>query len=226
MKNTRASRLRVLPLMIACTGAGLALSFSFSALAPAPAQAQVGALPATVGVVDEDVLATDYKEYQNAISALDKRAQDLDEKIPAREYLDDKEGTLFDTLIVLPTLTPTQQTQLNGLIATGKAKKAELTNLVGNPNRTSKDEARRLELQALSTRNDPNLRKISQGLVDSLRTEQSKVDEFYTARANTVVTQVAAEKKMVAVMRKKALVWSADNIDITQEVLRRLNPKG
>ncbi len=219
-----SSRLRAFGLLVVCAGAGSALTVSVSNLTrPAQAQAQA-ALPA-VGVVDEDILAEGYKDYQNAIGALDKRAQDLDEKIPAREYLNDTEGARFDALIVMPAFTPAQQTELNGLITTGKNRKAEYMDLVGKANRTPKDEARRVELQAFSTKNGPNLQKISQSLVDALRTEQEKVDKAYTDKANTVVMQVASERKMTAVMRKKALVWWADNADITQEVLKRLNPK-
>ena len=212
------ARLRALPLLATL---GLASALAFVPAITPTAHAQ--ALPASVGVVDEDKLADGYKEYQNAIGALDKRAQGLDAKIPAREYLNDSEGRAFDSVIVLGTLAPSQQTQLDGLVKTGNDRKAEFLALIGKPNRTPADNARLKELQDTATRNGPDLQRLSQNLLEAIRKQQDDVDKKYTDKANSVVIQIAGEKRLVAVMRKKALVWSADNIDITQEVLKRLN---
>ena len=213
------AQLRALPLLATL---GLACAFAVVAVRPA-ANAQTQALPSSVGVVDEDKLADGYKEYQNAIGALDKRAQGLDTKIPAREYLNDTEGKAFDSIIVLATLAPSQQAQLDGLVKTGTDRKAEYLGLVGKSNRTPADNARLKELQDISTRNGPDLQRLSQNLLETIRKQQDDVDKKYTDKANSVVIRIAGEKKLVAVMRKKALVWSADNIDITEEVLKSLN---
>ena len=190
---------------------------------PAAPVAQAQALPSTVGVVDEDKLADGYKQYQTAISDLDKRAQGLDTKIPAREYLNDTEGKAFDSIIVLSTLSPAQQAQLDGLVKTGNDRKAEYIGLVGNANRTPADNARLKELQDIAAKNGPELQRLSQNLLEAIRKQQDSVDKQYTDKANSVVIQIASEKKLVAVLRKKALVWSLDNIDITDDVLKRLN---
>ena len=110
MKTTRSSsfvlsRLRALPLL----AIGLSCAVAF---VPAPRAAHAQTM--TVGVVDEDKLAESYKAYQTAIAAVDTRAQGLDSKIPAREYLNETEGKAFDSIIVLPTLAASQQTQLDG----------------------------------------------------------------------------------------------------------------
>ena len=222
MKITSSSRLRALPLLLAFVGAGSALSFS--ALTP-PSPAQTSAIPASVGVVDEEKLADGYKAYQSAISALDARAQGLDAKIPAREYLDDSQGNRFDALIILPTLTPAQQIELDKLVETGSDRKAKYLGLVGKANRTDADTRQMQELLGFSNKNKPALQRLSQNLLEAIRAEQDKVDKDYTDRANQVVIRIAGEKKLVAILRKKALVWSADNIDITDEVLKSLNPK-
>ena len=111
----------------------------------------------TVGVVDEDKLAESYKAYQTAIADVDKRAQGLDSKIPAREYLNETEGKAFDSIIVLPTLAASQQTQLDGLVKTGNDRKVEFLGLIGKSNRTPADDARLKELQAIATKNGPRL---------------------------------------------------------------------
>ena len=193
------------------------------ALPPVAPVAHAQALPSTVGVVDEDKLADGYKEYQNAIASLDTRLQTLQDRMPAREYLNDTEGKAFDSIIVLTTLAPSQQTQLDGLVKTGADRRAEFLSLISNASRTPANNARLKELQDMATKNGPNLQTLSQSLLDSMRKQQDDVDKKYTDKANSVVIQVASEKKLNAIIRKKALVWSADNIDITDDVLKRLN---
>ena len=211
------SRLRTLPLLATL---GVASAFAFVPAAPV-AQAQASA--PTIGVVDEDKLADGFKAYQTAISDVDKRAQGLDAKIPAREYLNEGEGKVFDSLIVMPALSAAQQTQLDGLVKTGNDRKAEFLGLIGNANRTPDNNKRLSELQAIATKNSPDLQRLSQNLLEAIRKQQDDVDKSYTDKAQSVVIQVAAEKKLSIVIRKKAAVWSSDSIDITQDVLKRLN---
>ena len=220
MKTTQSnpfSRLRALPLL-ATFGLTCALAYL-----PAAPVAHAQALPSTVGVVDEEKLADGYKQYQTAIGDLDKRAQGLDAKIPAREYLNETEGKAFDSIIVLSKLSPAQQTQLDGLVKTGNDRKAEFLGLIGKADRTPADNTRLKELQDIASKNGPDLQRLSQNLLEAIRKQQDEVDKSYTDKANSVVIQVATEKKLGAVIRKKALVWSADNLDITEEVLKRLN---
>ena len=220
MKTTNSfpfSRLRALPLL-ATLGLTCALAYL-----PATPVAHAQALPSTVGVVDEEKLADGYKLYQTAIGELDKRAQGLDTKIPAREYLNETEGKAFDSVVVLSKLSPAQQTQLDGLVKTGNDRKAEFLGLIGKADRTPADNTRLKELQDMASKNGPDLQRLSQNLLEAIRKQQDEVDKSYTDKANSVVIQVASEKKLSAVIRKKALVWSADNIDITEEVLKRLN---
>ena len=193
------------------------------ALSPVAPVAHAQALPSTVGVVDEDKLADGYKEYQNALASLDTRVQTLQNRLPAREYLNDTEGKAFDSIIVLPTLAPSQQTQIDGLVKTGADRRAEFLSLISNASRTPANNARLKELQDMATKNGPNLQTLSQSLLDSMRKLEEDVEKKYTDKANSVVIQVASEKKLNAIIRKKALVWSADNIDITDDVLKRLN---
>ena len=200
---------------------GLASAGVLAPLAPV-AHAQ-NAQNASVGVVDEEKLADGYKLYQTAIGDLDKRAQGLDSKIPAREYLNETEGKAFDSIVVLDKLSPAQQTQLDGLVTTGNARKAEFLGLIGNASRTPANNARLTELQTIASKNAPDLQRLSQSLLEAIRKQQDDVDKSYTDKANSVVIRIATEKGLSAVIRKKALVWSKDSIDITDEVLKALN---
>lgn len=202
-------------------GATLPLLLAFGATVVAPPAAQAQTL--AVGVVDEDKLADGYKKYKSAIEAIDKRAQGLDAQIPAREFLSDEEGKSFDTLIVLATPTAQQSTQLQGLITTGMNKRATFMSLVGKAQRSEAETAQMKALQDQMTKNGPSLRTVSDNLLATIRQQQDDTDKQYTDRANSVVGQVANDKKLVLIVRKKALVWSAEAIDITDEVLKRLN---
>lgn len=200
----------------------LLLAFGATTVAPRAAQAQAAATLA-IGVVDEDKLADGYKKYKDAVSAIDKRAQGLDAQIPAREFLSDEEGKNFDNLIVLPNPTAEQNTRLQALIKTGMDKRAGFMSLVGKATRSDKENTDMKGLQDQMTKNGPALRAVSDALLAAIRQQQDDTDKLYTDRANSVVAQVAAEKKLVLIVRKKALVWSTDTIDITEDVLKRLN---
>jgi Skp family chaperone for outer membrane proteins len=197
----------------------LLLAFGTTTVVPRAAQAQTLA----VGVVDEDKLADGYKKYKDAVDAIDKRAQGLDAQIPAREFLSDEEGKSFDTLIVLPNPTAAQNTQLQGLIKAGMDKRATFMSLVGKATRNEAETSQMKGLQDQMTKNGPALRSVSDNLLATIRQQQDDTDKQYTDRANSVVAQVANDKKLMLIVRKKALVWSADSVDITDEVLKRLN---
>lgn len=192
---------------------------SVSSLAPRAAHAQA----VSMGVVDEDKLAEGYKKYKTAIEVIDKRAQDLDGQIPAREYLSDAEGKQFDTLIVKTSPTAKENTDLQGIIKIGLDKRAVFMGLIGKSNRTAEETVQMKALQDQAARNTPALRGTSDALLAAIRTQQDETDKLYTDRANSVIAQVAGDKKFALVVRKKALVWSLPTIDITEEVLKRLN---
>jgi Skp family chaperone for outer membrane proteins len=176
-----------------------------------------------VGVVDEDKLADGYDKYKAEIDKLDKRAQDLDTKIPAREFLNDEEGKKFDGFIVQPNLSAADKTALDALVKLGLDRRAEYMGLVGKAVRTDPEKTRMNTLQEMMTKNSDSLRGISDKLLAAIRQQQDTVDKQFTDKANSVVQQVAADKKLSIIVRKKALVWSADSVDITSEVLNRLN---
>lgn len=176
-----------------------------------------------IAVIDEDKLADGYIAYKNAIDALDKRAQTLDSQVPAREYLSDAEGKAFDALIVVAGPSAAQNAQLQTLIKSGLDKRATYMSLIGKANKTPKDLADIKALQDQGAKNGPLLRAVSESLLASIRKQQDDTDKLYTSRADAAIATMAAEKKLSVVMRKKALVWSLPAIDVTDDVLKRLN---
>ncbi|HEX8834859.1 MAG TPA: OmpH family outer membrane protein [Abditibacteriaceae bacterium] len=205
-------------------GLSALLGLCLMTVAPSGAmqQAHAQATP-VIGVVDEDKLAERYTAYRDAIAKLDKRAQELDSQLSARELLNDAEGKTFDELIVKATRTPAEQTQLTNLVKIGTDRRAEYMGLLPKATRTDVENARVKSLETQARDNATKLRAISDQLYNDIKKVQEETDKTYTERANNVIAQVAADKKYVVVVRQRAVIWSAPASDITEEVLTRLN---
>ncbi len=199
-----------------------ALTFSSAVTLVRPSVAQAQAV--SIGVVDEDKLADGFKKYADAVAAIDKLAQGLDAKIPAREYLTVEEGKTFDAAIVKSvSLSAPANPAFDTLVKTGLDRRAEYTGLIGKSPRTAEDTTRMTTLQTYATQNRAQLSALSDQLLQLVRVQQDETDKQYTDQANTVVRQVAQDRKFAMIIRKKALIYSSDAVDVTAEVLNRLN---
>lgn len=178
-----------------------------------------------LGVVDEDKLAEGYKAYRDAVQKVDASAQELDRRLTSRELLNDTEVKRFDELIVKDkdTLTAAEEGELTNLVKTGADRRAEYIRLVGTATRTAEQNARIKELESTSQKNAPSLQRMQDTLFSAVKKQQDAIDKQYTDHANQVIEQIAGEKQLVLVVRKRAVVWNSDKIDITAAVLERLN---
>lgn len=197
--------------------AALGLFLGLASISPVRAQNTI------VGVVDEDKLADGYKKYKDIVDQIDKRAQKMDQQIPAREFLNDDEGKNFDTLMMKNPISDADQKTLDALVKTGMDRRTSFMSIIAKPNRSDAEAANMKSMQDQMTKNGPAVRALSEGLLAAIRKQQDDTDAEYTGRANQVVAQVATEKKLALVVRKRAVVWSSDAIDITADVLARLN---
>lgn len=198
----------------------LTVTSAASVIHPAVAQAQ--GVP--IGVVDEDKLADGFKKYAAAVASIDKLAQDLDAKIPAREYLTAEEGKKFDDAVVQSvSLTAPPSTILDDLKKVGLDRRATYSGLIGKAPRTDAETTQMTLLQGYAAANRVPLGQLSDKLLQLVRDLQDKTDKQYTDQANSVVAQVASDKKLLIIVRKKALIYSSDTVDVTAEVLNRLN---
>ena len=201
-------------LVCACLLSGLA-SFAPTANAQAP--------KISIGIIDEDKLAQGYTKYRESIVALDKRAQELDTRLESRELLQGDVQKRFDALIVNTKRSPAEETELNKLVETGVAKRAELLGLIGKNNRSKDDDKRLDELNNITGENASTLAKLQDTLYSQIKQDQERIDMENTDRANNVIERVASEKKLTLVWRKRAVIWSAPTVDITDAVLAALN---
>jgi len=183
------------------------------------AQAQV----ANVGVVDEAKLGLEYKKYKEAMDANEKRADDVEGKLAARELLTDTEGKQFDDLIRKAAPSPAETTSLTTLVTSGTNRRAEYLGLVGKATRTDAETARMKALEADATRNAPALQKVMDDIFNDLKKQRAEIEQQHLDKASKVIEQVAGDKKLTIVISKRSVIWNAAALDITDEVLSRLN---
>ena len=191
-----------------------------AALVDAPS---VQAQGVTVGTLDEDKLADDYKAYKTALDEIEARAKGIDSKLEARELLSTDEGKKFDDLILKTPRTAPDEAALNALVKTGSDRRAEYLALIAKSNRNADEEAKIKTFLGYSQGNDADLRALSNKLFGAIKTEQEATEKKFTDQANNVIADVAKKKGIKLVVRKRALVWSDDAVDITKDVLAMLN---
>lgn len=178
-----------------------------------------------LGVLDEAKLSDEYTAFQEAMKAVDQRAQNLDEQLKARDLLDEKEGGRFDTLIIKLDLSEEEQKELDELLKSGNGRLNELQSLSGKASRTDDDNARVEELRNILKTNAGSTQKLQDELLKGLLDQKHETEEKYIKQANNTVAEIAKQKKLDLVLSKGAVVWNAPSVDITEDVLKKLNKK-
>lgn len=193
-----------------------------SSLGTVRAQAQA-AQAVTIAVVDEDKLADGFTKYQNAIKELEKRSQGISGQLTARSLLNTDEAKDFDGIVAKSTLSQAEQGKVDGYIKTSNNRNDEYINLNGKVAKTDADTARIKELRDLATANSDAVGTLSDRLYAALKLQQDETDKQYTDQAKEAIVQVAKERKFTMVVRSRGVIWNVASIDITDDVLKRLN---
>ncbi len=179
--------------------------------------------PITVGVLDEIKLGEGYTKYRTAVEDLNQRAKKLEEQLRAREVLDATEGAKFDEYIGKATLTPEETTAFEEVIKTGLDRRKRYVDLSGKAERTEEESALLKAVEANRKANEVALNKLEDGMFKDLQSRERTTDQEYIEKANLEVQKVAVDKKLLVVLRKDAVAWFSPSVDITEEVLKRLN---
>lgn len=204
--------------VLTCALTGLTVAPSLTQ----PARAQQAA-PITIGVVDEGKIGEGYKRYRDALTAIDRRAQTLQEQLLARFVLNDTEAKRFDELIAKDARTAPETTELTTLVRTGTARQTEYQDLQGKANRSEQDVARMKVLQDLAQGNQIGTQRIEDALLSKIKKDQDDAETKYLAEAKTVIGRIATARKLTLVLSMRAVAWNLPAVDITNEVLAQLN---
>lgn len=208
------SRKQVWTVLAAC-----ALSFGILA-GPSTVRA---AEPIAMGVLDEMKLGEGYLKYRNAVDELTQHAQKLEAKLQAREVLGTTEAKKFDELTAKIKPSAEEKTELEALAKAGGERRKKYTELAGKAERTPEEDQFLKDVQTDIKTNEEAVNLLEDNMFQELKTREKETDKEYIDKANLEVQKVAADKKLVAVLRKDAVAWFAPSVDITDEVLKRLN---
>jgi Skp family chaperone for outer membrane proteins len=198
-----------------------ALALGLAAGAP---QARAADAP-NIGILDEVKLGDNYTKYRTAVDELNQRAKKLEEQLRARAVLNETEGKRFDELFSKPEPTEKETAELDTLIKTGVERGRTYLDLTGKAERTPDEDKLIKDVEANKKANALTLAKLEDSMFQELQTRERATDKQYIELANIEVQKVAADKKLVAVLRKDAVAWFSPSVDITDEVLKRLNNK-
>lgn len=208
------SRKQVWAALAAC-----ALSFGLFA-GTAPVQA---ADPVNVGVLDEMKLGEGYVKYRTAVDELTQYAQKLEARLQAREVLNATEAKKFDELIGKSKPSSEESAELEALVKAGGERRRKYTELAGKAERSAEEDQFLKDVQADIKTNEEAVNRLEDTMFEELKARERETDKEYIDKANREVQKVATDKKLTAVLRKDAVAWFAPTVDITDEVLKRLN---
>lgn len=176
-----------------------------------------------IGVLDEAKLGEGYTKYRSEMEDLDRRAKLVQLQVGARRFLAPAEGARLDELAKKTTRTPVEETDYQALVKLGSERITRYNVLSGQAT-LSEDEKK--SFKDMQDYQKANL-KIANDLEDSafqvLRVQQEATDKKYIDNANAMVQKVAVDQKLTVLLRKDAIIWSTPTVDITDEVLKRLN---
>ena len=212
-------KLRKVPRILAALGA-CAMAFGLAFQAPA-----LAADAPNIGILDEEKLGEGYPKYRAAVDELTQRAKKLEDQLRARAVLDAEGGKRFDELFAKPTLTEKETAELEGLIKSGIERGKQYIDLSGKAARTPDEDTFIKDVETSKKASELILTRMEDAMFQDLQARERATDKEYIDKANTEVQKVAADKKLVAVLRKDAVAWFAPSVDITDEVLKRLNGK-
>ena len=179
--------------------------------------------PVVIGVLDESKLGKDYVKYRSELDDLTRRADVLDKQLAARNVMNETEAKRFDKLILQTTRTPAEETEFQALIKVGADRNVDLTGLIGKAQRSADEEARLKLFQGYVKTNTSALRRLEDDLMQDLSTKGDAANKKYLDLANDMVKKVAIDKKLTVVLPRDAVIWFTPTLDITEEVLSRLN---
>jgi Skp family chaperone for outer membrane proteins len=138
-------------------------------------------------------------------STLDDQQKQLNNMYAGR-LLDDKERAELETLQKLPSPNPTQTKRI-----------AELAKL------SDADRNRRTQLANYLEKQNQRVMQLQQSLGQARQQKQENVMERAMNTIMTAVRAVATERGIEMVVDRSTVLFSRDDRDITDEVLRRLN---
>ena len=192
--------------------------------APAPLLSTAYAQDApTIGVVDGVKINKEFTKLTDALETFDKRRDTLRTQLDARVFMSEADTKRFDELIVKATLTPAETTELAKLVASGTKRRSDYNALLAKAARSDDENKAIKDIEAETQRTATTFQAILDQVEQAVNKQELDTEDQYRSQIIKVVEDVAKEKKLVIVVIKQAVTWNSAAIEITDEVLTRLN---
>ena len=177
----------------------------------------------SIGVVDDDAVSEKYVKYNETFDNLKKRGDAIEELANTRALLKDDEAASYEPLVLKAAPTADDTTKLAAFTKTAETRRAEYTSLNGKVEKNDADKVRIKELNDLFQGNGKKSDELYQKLRTALDKQVVDARKQYSDNVKKVVGDVAKERKFTLVVMASSVMWNAPTVEITDEVLKRLN---
>ena len=193
-------------------------------LTPAPLLSAAYAQDApTIGVVDGVKINDSFTKLKTALEAIDTRKNTLRGQLDARVFMSEADTKRFDELIVKATLTPAETTELAKLVENGNKRRTNYNALLAKAARSDDENKSIKDIEAETQRTATTFQAILDQVDQAVTKQELDTEEQYRSQIIKVVEDVAKEKNLVVVVGKQAVAWNSATVEITDEVITRLN---
>lgn len=183
--------------------------------------------PSGIGYVDLDELLQKYEEYQKVDKEFDSYQQSGKERINARRYLTWDEWGQLDQLEGKEgkgeKLKDDEKKELERLRKLSEQRDTRLRDLQGlrDPNEDQKKE--RQDLESLEKGNISRIQEFGKSLARDGNEKFSKLLNDLQQKVKKAIADIAEAKGLSVVFDRKMLLWVKGNLEITQDVVKKLN---
>jgi Skp family chaperone for outer membrane proteins len=177
----------------------------------------------TIGVVDGVKINDGFTKLKNAMTDIDKRKDQLRTQLDARAFMGETEAKRFDELIVKNNRSDAENQEVERLVKAGNDRRTEYNTLIGKEQKNDADKTRIKALEDDATKTGQSFEVVVKTLDGAISKQELETEDQFRTQIIKAVEQVATEKKLVLVVGKQAIAWNSQTIEITDEVLTRLN---
>ena len=184
------------------------------------AQAQTAPV---IGVVDGEKINNNFPKLKAALENIEKRKQTLRAHLDGRVFLAEADTKTFDPLILKANRTPAEDEQLATLAKKGGMRRDEYNALFAKETKSDADKARIKAIEDESQKTAPSLQSVIEQVDQAVVKQEQETEDQFRAQIVQAVEAIANEKKLLVVVGKQAVAWSSDTVEITDDVVARLN---
>jgi Skp family chaperone for outer membrane proteins len=177
----------------------------------------------TIGVVDGVKINDGFTKLKTAMTDIDKRKDQLRTQLDARAFMGETEAKRFDELIVKNNRSDAENQEVERLVKAGNDRRTEYNTLIGKEQKSDADKTRIKTLEDDATKTGQSFEVVVKTLDGAISKQELDTEDQFRTQIIKAVEQVATEKKLVLVVGKQAIAWNSQTIEITEEVLSRLN---